>query len=82
MLLKRISASTPQQTTSLPVPELNSRHREADPKLAFHAVYAARHAACVVADDTDVFMLLRFVAVQTNQKLYLKTRNLVSKGVR
>ena len=65
--------SADNKSSSRKVPELNSRHREAVPKLAFHAVYAAsRHAVCVVADDTDVFILILFVAAQTNQKLYFR----------
>ena len=73
--------SADNQSSSREVPELNSRHREADPKLAFHAVYAASiHAAFVVADDTDVFILLLFVAAQTNQKLYFRQGTASSKG--
>jgi len=42
---------------------LFSYQREADPRLAFHAVYAAAtHNTCVVADETDVYILLLFVA--------------------
>ena len=48
---------------SAEVPELHSNQKEADPRLALHAVYAtARHTGtCVVADDTDVYILLIFV---------------------
>ena len=45
--------------------ELSSLHKEADPKISMHAVYACRldnKPVCVVADDTDVFILLLFVA--------------------
>ena len=45
--------------------ELSSLHKEADPKIPMHAVYAScldNKSVCVVADDTDVFILLLFVA--------------------
>ena len=45
--------------------DLCSSHREADYKLRMHAVYANqlhKRPLCVVADDTDVFILLLFVA--------------------
>ena len=45
--------------------ELYSLYLEADPKIPVHAVYASRldnKPVCVVVDDTDVFILLLFVA--------------------
>ena len=44
--------------------DICSSHKEADLKLPMHAVYAShlhKRPICVVADDTDVFILLLFV---------------------
>ena len=55
------------------IPELFSYQREADPRLAFHAVYSsATHNTCVVADDTDVFILLVFVEDKATKNLYYR----------
>ena len=56
-----------QSTVEVPneameVPDLKLNHREADPRIALHTVYASltdeSSAVCVVADDMDVYILL------------------------
>ena len=60
-------------SVSCEIPELFSYQREADPHLAFHAVYSsATQNTCVVADDTDVFILLLFVADKATKNLYFR----------
>jgi hypothetical protein len=63
------------------VPELQSHHKEADPRLALHAVYAtSRHrGTCVVADDTDVYILMIFVAAECEGCLYFRQGTTSSK---
>ena len=55
-------------------PELFSMHREADHRLAFHAKCSADSAdsACVVAHDTDVYVLLLFISNQANGTIYFR----------
>ena len=56
-----------QSTVEVPneaveVPDLKLNHREADPRMALHTVFASltdeSSAVCVVADDMDVYILL------------------------
>ena len=63
------------------ISDLHSFHREADPRLALDAVYASsKHAGtCVVADDTDVYILLLFVARQCGGLLYFRQGTSTSK---
>ncbi len=65
------------------VPELSSQHREADPKIAHHAVYAASGGSdvCVVADDTDVYVLLLFVSAECDGHLYFRQGTALSKDL-
>ena len=55
------------------VPDLESNHREADPKIALHTIIAWSNddssAACVVADDTDVYILLLCVSQYCSGKV-------------
>ena len=53
-------------------PELFSIHREADHRLAFHAKCSADSgdSICVVADDTDVYIL--FISNQANGTIYFQ----------
>ena len=54
---------------------LNLQHREADQKIPMHAVFAGKsdeQAMCVVADDTDVYINLLFIAHQVETKLYFR----------
>ncbi len=71
--------------SSLPVtevPDLRSQHREADHRLAYHAVYAAsKHSGvCVVADDTDVFVLLLYVSAKCESSLFFRQGTSSSRG--
>ena len=62
-----------QSTVEVPneaveAPDLKLNHREADPRMALHTVFASltneSSAVCVVADDMDVYiLLLLFVSV-------------------
>ena len=53
-------------------PELFSIHREADHRLAFHEKCSADSgdSICVVADDTDVYIL--FISNQANGTIYFQ----------
>ena len=55
-------------------PELFSMHSEADHILAFHAKCSADSgdSVFVVADDTDVYMLLLFISSQANGTIYFR----------
>ena len=56
------------------VEELNSTHREADHRLALHAKFAScpSGSVCVVADDTDVYILLLHIASRCTSTLYFR----------
>ena len=60
--------------SAVEIPEVHSFHREADPRLALHAVYASKmHTGiCIVADDTDVYILLLFVANSCESPVYFR----------
>ena len=48
-------------------PALFSEHKEADHRWVYHAKYKSNNTStfiCVVADDTDVYILLLYVASQ------------------
>ena len=54
---------------------LNSTHRVADQKIPMHAVFAGsskEKAVCVIADDTDIYISLLFVATHIKSKLYFR----------
>ena len=55
-------------------PELFSMHREAGHRLAFRAKCSADSgdSVCVVADDTDVYILLLFISNQANGTIYFR----------
>ena len=51
--------------------------------MAAHAIYAAHLTSkpvCVVADDTDVFILLFFVSDNTNVNIYFRQGTKASKA--
>ena len=56
------------------VPDLKLNHREADPRIALHTVFASStddsSAVCVVADDADVYILLLYVSQYCSGKVY------------
>ena len=56
--------------------DLTNNHREADPKLPFHNVYAASKVAtgsvCVVSDDTHVFTLLLYACPSIIKTIYFR----------
>ena len=56
------------------ISELFSNHKEADHRLAFHVQYESNlgRTVCVVADDSDVFILLLFTASQCQSTLYFR----------
>ena len=69
----------PQHTAS-EVVDLYSSRREGDPRLAFHAVFAtSRHPTCTVADDTDIFILLLYVAKKMWENLYFRQGTVLSR---
>ena len=61
---------------AIEVPELQTYVTEADPRLALHAVYSSNlypnQSVCVVADDTDVYILLLSVASQMKSTLLFR----------
>ena len=61
-------------------PELFSMHREAGHRLAFRAKCSADSgdSVCVVADDTDVYILL-FISNQANGTIYFRQATSSSK---
>jgi len=74
-----------QNGNSADVPELFSNHKEADPRLALHAVYASSIApnegVCVVCDDTDVFIILLSIAAQMKGHLFFRQGRSTGKGL-
>ena len=61
------------------VEDLVSNHHEADPRCAMHAIYASRSSPnmpiCAVSDDTDVFIILLFVASERGGRPLFQTRD-------
>ena len=61
---------------AIEVPELQTKLTEADPRLALHAVHASKifpyQSVCVVADDTDVYIILLSVAFQMKGTLLFR----------
>lgn len=58
------------------VPELRCSQEEADGRMLFHAIYAARQGSdsvLISSDDTDVFVLCLAMSPQIETKLFLKT---------
>ena len=55
-------------------PELFSMFRVVDHRLAFHAKCSADSgdSVCVVADDTDVYILVLFISNQANGTIYFR----------
>ena len=56
------------------ISQLFSNHKEADDRLAFHDQYESNlgRTVCVVAGDSDVFILLLFTASQCQSTLYFR----------
>ena len=70
-----------QSTVKVPnnaaqVPDIKSNHREADPRIALHTIFASStddsSAVCVVADDTDVYIPLLYVSQYCSGKVYFR----------
>ena len=66
--------------------DLHSTHREADPRIAFHAVFASsaapQESVCVASDDTDVFIILLSIVKHLNGRLYFRQGyKTVGKGI-
>ena len=71
--------STADATISyMEVPQLKSNQREADPRIAFHAIFASSteetSSECVVADDTDIYIYIYilYVSQYFRGKLYFR----------
>ena len=62
------------QSTSTICDELFSKHREADQKVVSHAVFESERGnnVCVVADDSDIFILLLSVAHLFQTDVYFR----------
>ena len=58
------------------VPNLKSNHKEADPRIALHTIFASSTdkstAVCVVADDTEIYILLLYVPQYCSGKVYFR----------
>ena len=58
------------------VPELETKLKEADPRLALHAIHVSKiypnESICVVSDDTDVFIILLSIALHINGTLLFR----------
>ena len=57
------------------IPELDSKHREADQKIPFHVVYAGKNSEetiCVVADDSDIYFSLIYISSHVQSNLYFR----------
>ena len=63
-------------SSTVEVPNLKSNHREADPRIALHTVFASStddsSAVCVVADDMDVYILLLHVSKYCSGAVYFR----------
>ena len=68
--------------TRVVVPDLFSSHLEADDRIALHANYASSPgtSVCVVANDTDVFILLLYIASGCVSTLYFRQGTTKSKA--
>ena len=60
----------------LEITDIQSKDKEADPRLAFHGVYASSlspdKSICVVSDDTDVFIILLPIINNMKGTLYFQ----------
>ena len=68
------------------IEDLTCTHKEADPRLALHAVYASRlhpgKSVAVVSDDTDVYIILLSIAKEMEGELYFRQgKSTVGKGI-
>ena len=68
------------------IPELSCTHKEADPRLALHAVHASRcypgKNIAVVSDDTDVYIILLSVIPKMRGQLFFRQgKSTVGKGI-
>ena len=58
------------------VPDLKSNHRVAGPRIALHTIFASSidesSAVCIVADDTDVYILLLYESQYCSGKVYFR----------
>lgn len=59
---------------SITINELSSNHIEADQRLVSHLIFASREfkTVCVVADDTDVYVICLFAAKYCNGYIYFR----------
>ena len=57
--------------------ELSSTHRVADHRMISHAVYASSicEPVCIVADDTDIYILLLHIASKYSSTFFFQTRH-------
>ena len=53
---------------------LFSNHREADQKISNHVLFALSPelSVCVVSDDTDIYILMLYIAKHCNENLYFR----------
>ena len=58
------------------VPDLKLNHREADPIISLHTVFASSadesSAVCVIADNTEVYIMLLYVPQCSSEKVYFR----------
>ena len=78
-----------QSTVKVPsnaveVPDIRSNHREADPRIALHTVFASStnesSAVCAVAEDTDVYILLLYMSQYCSEKVHFQQSTGSSNG--
>ena len=60
--------------SAVSITELASNHKEADQRIAYHAIYSSQHNnnVCIVADDSDVYILCLFVAAYCKGIVYFR----------
>ena len=62
-------------TDATEIAELFSLQREADPRIPLHVIYESSQSQsgiCVVADDTDILVLLLFISPRCATELYIR----------
>ena len=79
---KRCFYSTADATISyMEVPQLKSNQREADPRIAFHAIFASSTEetsyVCIVTDDTDIYITCCYMCLGISVGNYTFDKELV-----
>ena len=71
------------KTHVIEIQTLTSKHKEADHRITHHSYFASHQheSICIVADDIDVLILLRYTSRRCGCEIYFHERTHSSKNV-